>query len=246
MARTQTSSRLRGPHLARLLAALALRSGVQLERPDGRSHRRPGRLRPRGLRRAATHDHQRQHGQSRCRGRHGPSDGLRALCSRRPHRGPRPRQPKRHRTFSKAAATPRRTSRGWICGSMPRSCVLHEARRDGQLPRLHGEPRAGHGRKNPYGIQQLTAGTYDDLTPIWTRGSRIAFVTNQMYTEMGTRADEYNHGRGVTQLATISESGGDADRKVCSQNLSHIFNPFRMQTDRLATRAGSTSRTSTT
>ena len=47
-----------------------------------------------------------------------------------------------------------------------------------------------------------------------------------MYTEMGTRADEYKHGRVVTQLATITVDGGDADRKLCSQNLSHTVTPF--------------------
>jgi hypothetical protein len=51
-------------------------------------------------------------------------------------------------------------------------------------------------------------------------------VTNQPFTEMGTRADEYNHGRAVTQLAVMSGSGGDADRRLCSQNLSHTVNPF--------------------
>jgi hypothetical protein len=91
----------------------------------------------------------------------------------------------------------------------------------------------GADAKNPYGIAQLTAGAYDDLTPIWMAGSRIAFVTNQGYTDMGTRADEYNHARRVTQIATVSEVGGDSDRKVCSQNLSHVFNPFRMQSGQI-------------
>jgi hypothetical protein len=91
----------------------------------------------------------------------------------------------------------------------------------------------GKDANNPYGIQQLTAGAYDDMTPIWMAGSRVAFVTNQGYTEMGTRADEYNHGRRVTQIATVSEVGGDSDRKVCSQNLSHTFNPFRMQSGQI-------------
>jgi hypothetical protein len=91
----------------------------------------------------------------------------------------------------------------------------------------------GTDAKNPYGIAQLTAGAYDDLTPIWMAGSRVAFVTNQGYTDMGTRADEYNHARRVTQIATVSEVGGDSDRKVCSQNLSHVFNPFRMQSGQI-------------
>ncbi len=75
-------------------------------------------------------------------------------------------------------------------------------------------------------LHQLTAGDYDDINPIYIAGGRIAFVTNQPYTEMGTRADEYNHGREVTQLATITVEGGDADRRLTSQNLSHTVSPF--------------------
>jgi len=73
---------------------------------------------------------------------------------------------------------------------------------------------------------QKTFGDQDDVNPIYAPGGRIVFVTNQMFTEMGTRADEYNHGRVVTQLASVTISGGDADRKLCSQNLSHTVNPF--------------------
>ncbi len=80
-----------------------------------------------------------------------------------------------------------------------------------------------------YGIRQLTFGDRDDMQPIWLAGNKIAFITNQAYTEMGTRADEYNHGRDVTQLATITRDGGDADRKLCSQNLSHTVNLFAMK-----------------
>ena len=70
------------------------------------------------------------------------------------------------------------------------------------------------------------AATHDDINPIYSPGGRIAFVTNEMYTAMGTRADEYEHGRVVTQLATISVDGGDADRRLSSQNLSHTVAPF--------------------
>jgi hypothetical protein len=73
---------------------------------------------------------------------------------------------------------------------------------------------------------QRTFGEADDINPIYAPGDRIVFVTNEGFTEMGTRADEYNHGRVVTQLATITREGGDADRKLCSQNLSHTVNPF--------------------
>src|SRR5580658_7526438 len=63
-------------------------------------------------------------------------------------------------------------------------------------------------------IHQKTAGPQDDINPIYLPGGRIAFATNQMYTQMGTRADEYEHSRVVAQLATISHDGGDADRRL--------------------------------
>jgi hypothetical protein len=90
--------------------------------------------------------------------------------------------------------------------------------------------QAGNG---DYGIRQLTFGDRDDMQPIWVAGGKIAFATNQAYTEMGTRADEYNHGRAVTQLATITRDGGDADRKVCSQSLSHSVNLFSMKNGKI-------------
>jgi hypothetical protein len=84
-----------------------------------------------------------------------------------------------------------------------------------------------------YELHQLTFGPYDDLNAVWAPGERIVLVTNQPYTQMGTRADEYNHSRAVTQLATISFGGGDADRKLCSQNLSHLVTLFGMQDGRV-------------
>jgi hypothetical protein len=82
------------------------------------------------------------------------------------------------------------------------------------------------GADGKFEIHQRTGGAHDDITPVFIPGGRIAFVTNEMYTQMGTRADEYNHGRGVTQLATISVDGGDADRRLASQNLSHTVAPW--------------------
>ena len=81
-------------------------------------------------------------------------------------------------------------------------------------------------RDGKFEIHQKTGGDHDDINPIYIPGGRIAFVTNEMYTAMGTRADEYEHGRVVTQLATISVDGGDADRRLASQNLSHTVAPF--------------------
>ena len=77
------------------------------------------------------------------------------------------------------------------------------------------------GADSKYEIHAKTGGDQDDINPVYLAGGRIAFVTNEMYTAMGTRADEYEHGRVVTQLATISVDGGDADRRLASQNLSH-------------------------
>jgi hypothetical protein len=84
-----------------------------------------------------------------------------------------------------------------------------------------------------YERHQLTFGDYDDINAIWADSSRIVFVTNEAYTPMGTRADEYNHSRVVTQLGTVTVDGGDADRKLCSQNLSHIVNLFSMADGRV-------------
>ncbi|MET0339593.1 MAG: hypothetical protein ABW252_01255 [Polyangiales bacterium] len=78
------------------------------------------------------------------------------------------------------------------------------------------------------GVKQLTFGEADDTQPVFLAGGRIAFATNQPFTEMGTRADEYNHARRVTQLATVSELIGDADRRLCAQNLSHHAAPFAL------------------
>jgi hypothetical protein len=77
-----------------------------------------------------------------------------------------------------------------------------------------------------YDVHQLTAGSQDDFNPIWLPGGLIAFATNEMYTAMGTRADEYEHSRVVAQLATISQSGGDADRHLFPQSLSHSVSLF--------------------
>ncbi len=82
------------------------------------------------------------------------------------------------------------------------------------------------GADGKYELHQKTAGDYDDINPVYAPGGKIVFVTNEMYTQMGTRADEYEHGRAVTQLATISVDGGDADRHLFSQNLSHTVAPF--------------------
>ena len=87
--------------------------------------------------------------------------------------------------------------------------------------------------ENPHAIKQLTFGPYDDIHPTFVAGGKVAFVTNQPYTEMGTRADEYNHARIVTQIATVTLTGGDADRKLCSQNLSHTINLAGLQDGRI-------------
>jgi len=82
-------------------------------------------------------------------------------------------------------------------------------------------------------IRQLTFGDYHDVTPIFLPGERVAFVTNQPYTVMGTRADEYNHSRVVTQIATIDIAAGDASRHLCAQNLSHTALPTLLSDGRI-------------
>jgi hypothetical protein len=89
------------------------------------------------------------------------------------------------------------------------------------------------GDDGKYPITQLTFQPFDDQQAIWAAGDRVVFTTNQAYTDMGTRADEYNHGRVVTQLASVTLTGGDADRKLCSQNLSHTVTLFSMNDGRV-------------
>jgi hypothetical protein len=89
------------------------------------------------------------------------------------------------------------------------------------------------GDDGKFPITQLTFQPFDDQQAIWAAGDRIVFTTNQAYTDMGTRADEYNHARVVTQLASVTLSGGDADRKLCSQNLSHVVTLFSMNDGRV-------------
>jgi hypothetical protein len=81
------------------------------------------------------------------------------------------------------------------------------------------------GSDGKYELHQKTSGDYDDINPFYMPGNLVGFVTNQMYTEMGTRADEYEHSRVVVQLATISVDGGDADRRLFPQSLSHTVAP---------------------
>lgn len=81
-------------------------------------------------------------------------------------------------------------------------------------------------------VRQLTFGPQADVMPIFMAGGRIAFLTNESYAQ-GTRADEYNHSVSVSQIATITEAGGDADRRVCSQNLSHTTNLTRLSDGRI-------------
>lgn len=82
------------------------------------------------------------------------------------------------------------------------------------------------GQSGQYEMHQLTNGNYDDINPIYIPGGLVAFVTNEMYTAMGTRADEYEHARAALQLATISVAAGDADRQNFPQSLSHAVTPF--------------------
>ena len=82
------------------------------------------------------------------------------------------------------------------------------------------------GTDGKYQVHQLTAGDYDDFNPVFLPGGLIGFATNEMYTAMGTRADEYEHSRIVSQLGTITTTGGDADRHLFAQSLSHSVSLF--------------------
>jgi hypothetical protein len=82
------------------------------------------------------------------------------------------------------------------------------------------------GSDGKYQVHQLTAGDQDDINPVWLPGGVIGFATNEMYTAMGTRADEYNHSRVATQLATITATGGDANRHLFPQSISHSVSLF--------------------
>jgi hypothetical protein len=82
------------------------------------------------------------------------------------------------------------------------------------------------GPDGKFALRPLTGGDRNDITPVFAPGGRIVFATDEMYTVMGTRADEYNHSRSATQLASITVDGGDADRRLASQNLSHTVAPF--------------------
>jgi hypothetical protein len=72
-------------------------------------------------------------------------------------------------------------------------------------------------------VRQLTFGDWDDLRPIFVPGGHVAFITNQPYTAMGVRRDEYERGE-AAQLAVLSLDGGEPT--LCSHNLSHHADPF--------------------
>ena len=82
------------------------------------------------------------------------------------------------------------------------------------------------GSDGKYVVHQLTNGPFDDINPIYASGGLVAFVTNENYTAMGRRADEYEHAREALQLATITLTSGDASRHFFPQNLSHTVAPF--------------------
>jgi hypothetical protein len=82
------------------------------------------------------------------------------------------------------------------------------------------------GADGKFEMHQKTAGNQDDVSPMYAPGGLIVFTTNEMYTEMGTRCDEYGHARESLQLATVTVAGGDASRHLFGQNLSHAVAPF--------------------
>jgi Hydrazine synthase alpha subunit middle domain len=82
------------------------------------------------------------------------------------------------------------------------------------------------GSDGKFVMHQKTNGAWNDVSPVYMPGGLIAFVTDQSYTQMGTRADEYEHSRSALQLATVSVDAGDGARHLFTQNLSHTVAPF--------------------
>lgn len=97
------------------------------------------------------------------------------------------------------------------------------------------------GPNGKFEIHQRTGGDHNDITPIYIAGGRIAFVTDEMYTPMGTRADEYNHGRASRSSrpsrSTAATPTGASRRRTSLTRSRRSF----ATTARSATRAGSTS-----
>lgn len=82
--------------------------------------------------------------------------------------------------------------------------------------------------------RQITDGPWNDLRPIFVPGGRVAYITTYQlgselpadqnpFGRLGLRRDEYERGA-APQLAIVSTEGGNPT--VCSQNLSHIAEPF--------------------
>jgi hypothetical protein len=82
--------------------------------------------------------------------------------------------------------------------------------------------------------RQITDGPWDDLRPIFVPGGRVAYISTYQYGSeldpdanpfgrLGLRRDEYERAA-APQLSVISTEGGTPT--VCSQNLSHIAEPF--------------------
>ncbi|MGE0786176.1 MAG: hypothetical protein AB7S26_10840 [Sandaracinaceae bacterium] len=80
------------------------------------------------------------------------------------------------------------------------------------------------------GVRQLTFTDVNKFNPIYVPGNRVAFNTAEPYTEMGVRANEYTHGRNVSQIAIMDLDAGEASTLLCSQNLSNTVRPFLLST----------------
>jgi hypothetical protein len=82
--------------------------------------------------------------------------------------------------------------------------------------------------------RQITDGPWNDLRPIFVPGGRVAYISTYQFGSelpadqnpfgrLGLRRDEYERGA-APQLSVVSTEGGTPT--VCSQNLSHIAEPF--------------------
>jgi hypothetical protein len=92
------------------------------------------------------------------------------------------------------------------------------------------------GANGKYEVHQLTAGSQDDFNPVFLAGQKIGFATNEMYTPMGTRADEYSCPSSQPSRSPVGTRIGTSSRRA-----SHTrYRCSRAPTVSWGTRAGST------
>ncbi|MEM9190249.1 MAG: hypothetical protein AAGF12_13780 [Myxococcota bacterium] len=81
-------------------------------------------------------------------------------------------------------------------------------------------------------FRQITFGDAHDMEPVVLPGDRLAFTTTEAIGPFGQRRDEYERGR-PSQMGTVSITAGDADRRLCTENLSFRSDPSLMSDGRI-------------